>query len=111
MTQSNCYPSTHICSGIQGFIYYVYISYIAPGDYTASGALAVNFEPGQLSITVSVAIRNDNMVEPDETFFGRLRSTGVGDVLVTQDRAQITIINDGDKREEINITINGDGKS
>ena len=64
-----------------------------------------------MSITVSVAIRNDNMVEQDETFFGRLCSTGVGDVLVTQDRAQITIINDGDKREEINITINGDGKS
>ena len=71
--------------------------FTAPGDYTAiplTGAIPVNFQPGQLSTTVTVPIRNDEAIEPDENFFGRLRSTGVGDVSITQDRAEVIIVND-----------------
>ena len=69
----------------------------APGDYTStpvSGAIPVNFGPGETSMTVTVSIQNDNLVEPDETFFGRLLSTGTGDVSIIQDRAEVTILND-----------------
>ena len=75
----------------------MYILHTAPTDYTAiplSSAIPVNFEPGQFSTTVTVDIQNDNFMEPDESFFGRLRSTGVGDVQITQDRAEVTILND-----------------
>ena len=71
--------------------------FTAPGDYTAvplSSAIPVNFEPGQSSTTVTIPIQNDVMVEPDENFFGRLQSTGLGDVTITQDSAEIIIVND-----------------
>ena len=54
----------------------------------------MNFQSGQSSTTVTVPIRNDDVIEPDENFFGRLRSTGVGDVSITQDRAEVIIVND-----------------
>ena len=33
-------------------------------------------------------------MEPDESFIGSLRSTGTGDVMITQDRVEIIILND-----------------
>lgn len=71
--------------------------HLAPGDYTSipiSEAIPVNFGSGQLSMMVTVSIQNDNTMEPDEIFFGRLRRLGTGDVLITQNRAEVTIVND-----------------
>lgn len=46
------------------------------GDYTATSG-TLTFNPGETSKTVSVAIRNDSLVEPDETFFVNLsRASG-----------------------------------
>lgn len=56
--------------------------------------MLVNFGPGQTSTTVTVDIQNDNFMEPNESFFGRLQSTGVEDVQITQDTAEVTIVND-----------------
>lgn len=47
-----------------------------------------------MSTTITIPIENDNVIEPDEIFFGRLEATGTGEVLVTQDRAEVTIVND-----------------
>ena len=70
---------------------------LAPGDYTStpvSEAIPVSFGSDELSTTVTVSIQNDNTMEPDENFFGRLRRSGTGDVLITQNRAEVTIMND-----------------
>ena len=54
----------------------------------------MNFGFRETSTTITVPIVNDNVMEPDEVFFGRLRRSGVGDVIIQQDRAQVTIVND-----------------
>jgi subtilisin family serine protease len=46
------------------------------GDYTATSG-TLTFNPGETSKTIAVAVRNDTVVEPDETFFVNLsRASG-----------------------------------
>jgi hypothetical protein len=47
---------------------------VAPGDYTAKSG-TVTFSPGIVSKTVSVTVRGDNIVEPDEVFFVNISTT------------------------------------
>ena len=81
--------------------------FTAPGDYSAvpqGNGVPVNFQTGQLSTTVSVPIVNDGVVELDENFFGILQSTGLGDVSIIQDRAEVIIVNDdGMKHHEFSM--------
>jgi chitinase len=61
------------------------------GDYTAiSGTLS--FAPGVVSQTVSVTVRNDTTVEPDETFFVNLSSATGATIADAQGLG--TILND-----------------
>lgn len=41
---------------------------IAPGDYTAKALTSLSFTAGQTSKTLTVTIKGDTVVEPDETF-------------------------------------------
>ena len=60
-------------------------------DYSAASG-TVTFNPGETSKTISVAIRNDTTVEPDETFFVDLsRASGAA---IAVSRGTGTILND-----------------
>jgi hypothetical protein len=62
---------------------------VAPQDYTAkSGTLT--FQPGQTSRTISVKIKGDLKLEPDETFSVRLSNAAGATIAV----ATVTILND-----------------
>ena len=58
------------------------------------GAIPVVFQPGQLSTTVVVPIVDDEFYEIDKDFFGRLRSTGIATVEITQGSADVRIEDD-----------------
>jgi thermitase len=61
------------------------------GDYTATSG-TLTFNPGETSKTIAVAVRNDTVVEPDETFFVNLsRASGA---TIGVGRGTGTILND-----------------
>jgi hypothetical protein len=63
----------------------------APSDYTAkSGSLT--FNPGQTSKTISVSVRGDRTVEPNEVFF--LNLSNAAGVTIADGQGQGTILND-----------------
>lgn len=62
-------------------------------DYLGTNGSLV-FAPGETVKTVSVALLNDNVVEPDETFFIELTNATGGVPLGGQRRATFTILND-----------------
>ena len=70
------------------------------GDYTAvSGTLT--FNPGETSKTISVAVRNDTIVEPDETFYVNLSSASGAAIAVA--RGTGTIVNDDGLAAQIKV--------
>ena len=69
----------------------------APDDYvpvTLSGSFPVNFGTDQFSTSITVFIRDDTVFEPTESFYVRLGSTGLANVSIGKDMAEITILND-----------------
>lgn len=61
------------------------------GDYTSTSG-TLSFNPGQTTQTISVAVRNDAVVEPNETFFVDLsRASGAS---IAVGRGTGTILND-----------------
>ena len=61
---------------------------------SVDGAIPVVFQTGQFSTTVVVPIVDDEFYEIDEVFFGRLRSTGIATVEITQGSADVLIEDD-----------------
>ena len=67
----------------------------APGDYTAITDQEITFAPNEFTMTVTVTIGDDNIVEVNEMFFGRLTTTDPL-VQVTEGEATITILDEVD---------------
>ena len=61
------------------------------GDYTSTSG-TLSFSPGQTSRTISVSVRNDTTIEPDETFFVDLSRASGASIAVS--RGTGTIRND-----------------
>jgi thermitase len=61
------------------------------GDYTATSG-TLTFNPGETTKTVSVSVRDDSTVEPDETFFVNLSSASGATIAVGSGTG--TILND-----------------
>ena len=69
----------------------------APDDYvpvTLTDSFSVNFGSDQFSTSITVFIRDDTVFEPTESFYVRLGSTGLANVSIGKDMAEITILND-----------------
>ncbi|HZH33801.1 MAG TPA: Calx-beta domain-containing protein, partial [Pyrinomonadaceae bacterium] len=80
----------------------------APDDYqSASGTLI--FAPGETSKTISVSVRGDTSIEPDETFFLNLSSPV--NVVLQNAQAIGTIVNDDSNARRANGDFDGDGKT
>ena len=82
MTHIYTHTHTHTCT--------------APGDYSAVSGFSVVFGPDEEVKTVEVPIVNDDLLEEDENFFGRL-VTSDPDVDVINPNAEVTIIDDESK--------------
>ncbi|MEO8350138.1 MAG: Calx-beta domain-containing protein [Chthoniobacteraceae bacterium] len=67
-------------------------SALAPDDYTALTLTTLTFNPGDVSKTLSVAVRGDSTFEPDETFFVNLSNPTNAAILDAQ--GQGAIVND-----------------
>ena len=63
----------------------------APGDYTATSG-TLTFAPNETTKTISVPVKGDTLVEPDETFFVNLSGATVATISDAQ--GQGTIVND-----------------
>ena len=71
-------------------------THTAPGDYTAT-IVMITFAPEEDTMTVTVNIVNDDIVEYNEMFFGRLSATD-SLVQVTDGEATITIVDEVDSK-------------
>ena len=72
-------------------------TYAAPEDYISVSqpeALSVNFESDKFTTTITITTQNDRMFEANETFFVRLQSTGLTNVSIIRDTAEVTIVSD-----------------
>ena len=69
--------------------------FIAPADYTAVTRV-LSFSPSELRVAVPVPIINDDILEGNETFFGRLDSQGQP---IVADPADATVIITEDKND------------
>ena len=72
-------------------------TYTAPEDYISvsqPAALSVNFESDKFTTTITITTQNDRMFEANETFFVRLQSTGLTNVSLIRDTAEVTIVSD-----------------
>lgn len=74
---------------------------VADLDYTAIAPTSLTFNPGELTKTVTVAVRGDTRVEPDETFTVILSdavnatfSKGIGTARVVNNDQRSTVIDD-----------------
>jgi len=63
----------------------------APSDYVATSG-TLSFAPGIISRTVTVAVKGDTLVEPNETFFVNL--TGASGATIADGQGKGTILND-----------------
>ena len=64
----------------------------APADYTAKALTTLSFSPGVTSLSVTVLVKGELLVEPNETLFVNL-STPVN-ATISDSQGQGTIIND-----------------
>jgi CSLREA domain-containing protein len=62
----------------------------SPADYTAIALTTLSFIPGQTSKTVSVAVKGETLVEPNETFFVNLSAPVNATLADSQGRGIIT---------------------
>lgn len=75
-------------------------SAIAPGDYTNS-PISVSFASGQTVRTITIPIKNDALVEGNETFNIRLTNPTGGAILGSQTISTVTILDDDKSAGEI----------
>ena len=74
-----------------------YITVIAPADYVNT-VRSLTFGPGVSTLQVTVDVKDDRLLEINETFFGNLRPlTNFGRVLLQPSRAMATIVDDDGK--------------
>lgn len=66
---------------------------IAPEDYLEESGLTLTFNSTVLSINISVAVIDDNIVEGNQSFFGNLLHP-VGPVTLDPDVTTVTIVDD-----------------
>ncbi len=64
----------------------------SPADYVALAATTLTFLPGEITKTVTVAVKGDVTVEPNETLFVNL--TGATNATIADGQGMNTIIND-----------------
>jgi hypothetical protein len=64
----------------------------APSDYVAKPLTTLTFAPGQTTKTITVTVKADGVVEPDQSFFVNL-STPV-DATLSDSQGMATIVND-----------------
>lgn len=64
----------------------------APADYTAKALTMLSFSPGQTTKTVTVSVKGDLTVEPNETLFVNLSSPV--NATISDNQGKGTIIND-----------------
>ena len=68
----------------------------ADSDYTSTTMYEVSFVEGSFTTTLEVPIIDNSIAEEEEIFYGSLATIGDASVVITQERAEIHIIdNDG----------------
>jgi Calx-beta domain/FG-GAP-like repeat/Bacterial Ig domain len=78
-------------------------------DYTlGADPLVVVFAPGETRKTIDVALKDDDKLEPNKTFFVEIKNPTNGTISTTANKATATIINDDAKNT---TDINGNGYS
>ncbi len=65
---------------------------VAPGDYTAKALTTLSFSPGVTSLTLTVLVKGELVVEPNETLFVNLSSPV--NATISDSQGQGTIVND-----------------
>lgn len=81
--------------------YVIYISFLDSSDYVRTFT-TLSFETGSYITTVDIPIINDDIGELQEVFYGMLSIIGSSNIKITQDQAEIHIIDD-DGRHYINL--------
>ena len=75
-------------------------SHSASSDFVST-TYDVTFEAGSYVTTVAVPVVDDTLGEIAETFYGSLMVVGTSTVQVTEDRADILIIDDDSEQDKI----------
>ena len=70
----------------------------APEDYAEETGLLLTFNSTVTSIDISVSIKDDNILEGNQSFFGNLKSP-VGPVTLNPDMVTVTIFDDALERK------------